>query len=72
VSELLSFWTVVRDGKGKWVVKYDPKNEIKGGKRFAFEVYAKEYQKKQAKKDEADDAEVAGRQRTFSLDGGDA
>lgn len=53
MESTLKFWVVVRDGRRKWVVKYDPRFEIKDGERFAFEVNAHEYQKKQAKKDAA-------------------
>lgn len=52
MAEQLLFWVVTRDGKGKWAVSYDPRESIKDGKRFAFQVRADEYEKKMEKKDE--------------------
>lgn len=71
MEEQLIYWAVVKDGRGKWVVKYDPKGEIKGGKRFAFEVTAKEYQKKMIKKDAESVVAQGKQQRTFSPEGGE-
>lgn len=51
MGETLNFWVVVKDGRGKWVVKYDPKNQISGGQRFEFGTTAAEYVKKMIAKD---------------------
>lgn len=66
----LKFWAVVRDGRRKWVVKYDPRFEIKDGERFAFEVNADEYKKKMIKKDVAAAEAMAGKQADLLGEGG--
>lgn len=57
------FWAVVRDGKGKWTVVYDPELKMKNGKRFAFQAYADDYKKQMTLKDKAAQAALAAKQR---------
>lgn len=68
-QDTLKYWVVVRDGRGKWLVVYDPRYTVKNGERFAFEATAEEYKKKQAKKDVDAAATMARRQTTLLTDG---
>lgn len=61
------YWVVPRNARGKWVVMYDPKYEVKDGKRFAYEAWANEYQKKMTKKDADAAKAVAESQSEFPL-----
>lgn len=56
------YWVVVRDGRGKWTVVYDPRQKIADGKRFAFEAHATEYQRKKTREDVVAKATLAAKQ----------
>lgn len=56
------FWAVVRDGRGKWVVTYDPHRKITNCRRFAFEAHATEYQRKKVREDLTARAALASKQ----------
>ena len=65
MESVLRFWAVTRDGRGKWVVKYDPRYELKeegDTKRFAFETHAREYEKAMIKRDKAAQERLAQKQ----------
>ena len=65
MESLLRFWAVLRDGRGKWVTRYDPRYEFKEEgetKRFAFETHAKEYEKAMTKKDKVASERLAEKQ----------